>query len=104
MDNVQELSLKDLTLKLTTLIALVTAQRAQTMQLFDIRNSSVSRNVHKYGTGDLVKQTRPGSHQAELELVAYPADRKLCVMTCLEEYEAKTSELTGSKTDYLLVT
>lgn len=102
MADAQELSLKDLTLKLVTLIALVTGQRAQTMQLLDIRNRTVTTFLHKYRIGDLVKQTRPGSHQAELELVAYPADKNLCVVNCLEEYENRTRDLRGLETGLLI--
>lgn len=69
MDRVQNLSLKDWSLKLVTLIALLTGQKAHTMQLFDIRNITITNDMHKYRIGDLVKQTRPGTHQAELELV-----------------------------------
>lgn len=38
MDNSQELSLKDLILKLVMLIALTTAQRGQSLQLLDTQN------------------------------------------------------------------
>lgn len=102
MDRVQDLSLKDLSLKLVTLIALVTGQRAQTMQLFDFRNRTITNDMHKYRIGDLVKQTRPGTHQAELELVLFPDDEKLCVVTCLQEYEQRTKDIRGSETGLLI--
>ena len=80
-----ELSLKNLTLKLVMLIALITGQRAQTIHLLDIRNRSVSEIAYTYRIGDVVKHTRPGKHQMEFELAAYPEDRSLCVVTCLGE-------------------
>ena len=58
--------------------------------------------MHKYRIGDLLEQTRPGTHQAELELVAYPANEKLCVMKCLQEYEKRTKDTRGSDTGLLI--
>ena len=80
MNTMTELSLKDITLKVVMLIALITGQRAQTMHLLDIRNRSVSELAHTYRI-DVVKHTRPGKHQMEFELAAYPEDRSLCVVT-----------------------
>ena len=75
MDDAQDLLLKDPLLKLVTLIASVTGHRAQTLQPLDIRNRSKTSTVHKYRIGDIVKQTRPGTHQAETESVANPKDK-----------------------------
>ena len=34
---------------------------------------------------DMVKQSKPGKHVAEIVLNAYAADRRLCVVTVLKE-------------------
>ena len=48
VDIVQELSLKDLTLKLVTLLAPLQGREPQTMQLFDLRNRSAAAKVYMY--------------------------------------------------------
>lgn len=87
---VVRLSLKDLTLKLVMLFALLSGQRAQTLHLLDVRNITVSKNSIKCRIGDLLKHSRPGKHQAELNLKAYAPDRRLCIVTVLSEYLART--------------
>ena len=39
--------------------------------------------MHKHRIVDAVKQTRPGSHQSEIELLAYPDDNKLFCWACI---------------------
>ena len=90
---VRNLALKELTHKLVTLFALLSAQRGQTLSLLDIRNMTVSCDCAKFRLGEKVKQTKPGVHQAEICLKAYPPDRRLCPVTVLEEYILRTAPL-----------
>ena len=90
---VKSLSLKMLTLKFTMLLALLSGQRVQTLHLLNIRNISVSKNSVKLRLGDLLKQSRPGQHQAELTLKAYAPDRRLCIVTVITEYLARTHSI-----------
>ena len=52
---VKTLSLKSLTIKLATLMALLSGQRAQTLHLLDIRNITLSKNSVKCRLGDVLK-------------------------------------------------
>lgn len=90
---VKQLTLRLLTMKTVTLLALLSSQRAQTLHLLDIRNINVSQNNVKCRFGDLLKHTRPGMHQPELTLKAYAPDRRLCLVTVLTEYLQRTKPL-----------
>ena len=85
------LSLPDLTLKLCALLALITAQRTQT--LHSIRVSC----IHKVDKGinieiiDKIKNSKPGV-ETVLKLEPYH-DKKLCVIETLENYLERTRKL-----------
>ncbi|XP_064635165.1 uncharacterized protein LOC135492550 [Lineus longissimus] len=92
---VTELSLKQLSIKVVMLMALLTGARCQTLHLIDIRNISLSETVLKIRFGDLLKQTRPGFQQEELVINAYAPDRRLCLCAALLEYLKRTEFLRG---------
>ena len=48
-------------------------------------------SAYKFKISTLVKTSKPGKQVPELVLVAYPSDRRLCVVTCLLEYIQRTS-------------
>ena len=54
LDN-ETLTLKQATFKLSTLLALLTEQRLQSLYLIDIRNIVFSENIIKIRFGDLLK-------------------------------------------------
>lgn len=64
---VQELSLLQLSQKLTMLLALLSGQRKQGLHVLDIRNVSVREKMWIFRYGDLLKQSRPG-HQCVDEI------------------------------------
>jgi hypothetical protein len=83
---VKELSFKDLTLKVVMLMALISAQRAQTLHLLKMKYLSKHRNAFVFLLVDVVKQSRPGYKPPVLELKSFPPDRRLCIYTVLKEY------------------
>ncbi len=93
---------QNLSLKLVTLLALITGQRAQSLHFLDIRKRTVSPGLHRYRIGDLLQQSRPRYHQSELERIGYPDDENVCVLHCLKEYERRTRDFRGSETRVLL--
>lgn len=99
---VKRLTLKDLTFKLVALIAILSGQRIQSIQLLDVRNMSLSKSKCKFRIGDLVKTSRPGKHVNEIILPAYAPDRRLCIVTVLSEYLKRTESLRGQQTRLLL--
>jgi hypothetical protein len=98
---VAELSLKDLTIKLTMLLALTTGQRGQTLHLLDLKNLAKGKE-YKFGFSVPLKHSRVGASPPVVCVSPYPPDRRLCVLTVLKEYIRRTSLLRGSET-YLLI-
>ena len=96
-----KLSLCDLSLKLVALLALVTAQRSQT--LFSINVSNILfGDVVKIRINTQLKTFRPGQVQPMLVLKPYFVNEKLCVVSCLKEYLTRTRVL-RKKEDKLFV-
>ena len=75
---------------------LVTGQRCQSVYLMYMKHMTKGKSSYKFHLEKLVKQSKPGKPQPVLVLPAYPADRRLCVMTYLEEYVARTASLRSS--------
>jgi len=96
------LSLRQLTLKVTMLLLLLSGQRGQTVWLIDIRNLSISNNVLKCRIGDLLKTTTPKNHQSELVFSGYPPNRRLCIVTYIKAYLDRTAPLRKGNTKLLI--
>jgi len=75
------LSLKELTLKLTFLLTLLSGQRCQTVKFFSFKNMELS----DLKCTEKVKQSRVGTHLKPVEFLAYPEDKKLCVTNHSQE-------------------
>lgn len=95
----RELSLKFLTLKLVTLMALISAQRVQTLHMLRIDQNfmQVVQGTVYFHAPELLKQTRPGTHLKPLEFKPYTKDRRLCVIDTLDAYLSATRELRQSQ-------
>ena len=98
----KSLSLKNLTLKLVMLMALISAQRVQSLHLLNLEKMQLKNNKAVFVIDHLLKQSRPGNAGKILDLQAYPADRRLCVLTYLKQYIAATQELRADE-KYLLI-
>ena len=89
-----KLTLKELTLKLVVLIALLTGQRYRTIHALDITCMSLKDDKCTFFfVNTVLKHTRRGTHLAPIELHAFPNNGNLCVITTLKEYLRKTSSL-----------
>ena len=66
MGNSQELSLKDLTLKLVMLVVLTTAQRGQSLHLLDTQNMVQEVTAYTFMLNSNLKQSKPGRSTSEL--------------------------------------
>ncbi|XP_068712558.1 uncharacterized protein [Montipora foliosa] len=105
MGDSQELSLKDLTLKLVMLVALTTAQRGQSLQLLDTQNMVQEETAYTFTLNSNLKQSKPGKSTSDLviKLNAYPYDRNLCLVIACSVYLARTKLLRGSES-WLFIT
>ena len=99
--NTRKLSLKQLTVKLTVLLALVTVQRPQTLQALSLDGMRVSEDQYTFRVLSLLKQSsRHGGtnrHLAPIVLKRYHVDNKLRVVTVLNEYLIGTSQTRSSQ-------
>ena len=93
MDN--ELYLKDLTMKLTMLLALTLAARPQTLHQLSTNNMIKTENKIILNLSAALKHTRPGKPLEKIEVNAYPHDKSLCVYTTLNEYLSCTEQWRG---------
>jgi hypothetical protein len=87
------LRLRDITLTLCMLIALLSAQRSQTLHLLRIDNMKLRANSVIFTVKELVKQSKPGNTGITLNLEAYPPDRRLCICRVLKHYLFCTKNL-----------
>ena len=76
-----ELNLKELALKLTFLLSLLSGQRCQAIQYLSTDNMELTTDKCIFHITDKVKQTRIGTHIPPLSFVAYPKDKKLCIIS-----------------------
>ena len=90
------ISLADLTLRLSTLMRLLSGQRQQTLSLIDVHFISVQDLECTIYINSITKVTRPGFHVKPLVLKAYPANKKLCIVTNLRKYLELTFKLGGT--------
>ncbi len=97
-----EMTMKELSLRLTMLLCLLTAQRCQTVHQFDINFIQEFESKYRITVQQKLKQSRPGKHLEPIELVEFVPDRKLCVVTHLREYIKRTQDVRGRNTQLLL--
>lgn len=87
----EDLSLKLLTLKLVSLVALTTAGRTQTLSALDIRFMKViqTQNIVVFHINELLKTSRPGVSLPAITLKAFDKP-ELCVVKTLLFYIERT--------------
>ena len=99
-----ELSLRDMSWKLTMLLALFSGQRVQTLKALTCTLASLTLTANKcvFTINMPLKTTQPGKHLGRIEFLAYEPDRNLYVVQHLQAYIDTTSHLRG-ETDQLLI-
>lgn len=96
-----ELLLKDLTLKLTMLLALLTGQRCQTIYHLDLNSMQILPDRYIFVINKKLKHTKPGNHLEPITLMAYH-DKSLCIVDVLKEYIFRTSTLRHGQSKLLI--
>ena len=66
------------------------------LSLMDIRHMVKGKSSYRFDIDKLVKQSRPGKLQPVLVLPAYPADKRLRVLSYLQEYLTRTESVRNS--------
>ena len=96
------LTLKELSFKLVMLLALVTGQRIQTLQALDLNNLDRINQQWVFRLSVKLKHTRQRNTQFHVALKPYPVDRRLCVVTYLNEYVHRTHTLRKDDSQLLI--
>ena len=89
----QDITLKRLTLKMTTLLCLLTGQRSHTIHKFDTQFIQKLPNMYRVTVREKLKHTKPGRHQEPFEYLPYESDKSLCIYEHLSEYIDRTKPL-----------
>ena len=87
------LSLYDLTLRTVTLLALVSAQRTQSIHLLDTECMTVSKDKYVFHLHGDFKQARLGHEHFDVVLHAFDRDITICIFNTLSIYLTKTRDL-----------
>ncbi|XP_071483612.1 uncharacterized protein [Diadema antillarum] len=91
------LSLKQLTMKLCMLLALISTQRVQTLHCLNLDSMILKQSMVSFKVNEHLKQSRPGNFGLDILLKAYPPDRRLCVVTYIKAYLRRTKEIRGEE-------
>lgn len=97
----EQISLEQLTKKCSTLIALVTAHRVQTISKIYLKNISMYENHIIIRITDLIKTSRPGFAQPLLQLPFFNEKPEICPAKALSSYIDRTKSL--RKSDSLFI-
>ena len=81
------LSLKDLTLKLTILLALTSAARAHELAALNLTSALIKQDVCEFTIPIHVKNARPYHPPRKIVLTRYNKNSAICVVRCLNQYE-----------------
>ncbi|XP_026827649.1 uncharacterized protein LOC113562416 [Ooceraea biroi] len=90
------LSLEQLSLKLATLMALVTGHRFQTLTLIDVRNVEKRDEIFEIKIPERIKTSGIGCQQPVLAIPFYTQNVLICPATTLSSYLRRTSDLRTS--------
>ena len=91
----EKLSLKNLTMKVVMLMALLSALRRQTLHTLSIDCMQISSDKCVFFINSLLKTSRPGKHLAWVEFLAYAPDVSLCIVKHRQQYLKNTDILRG---------
>nr|CAI5835114.1 unnamed protein product [Callosobruchus analis]CAI5842549.1 unnamed protein product [Callosobruchus analis]CAI5860121.1 unnamed protein product [Callosobruchus analis]CAI5865232.1 unnamed protein product [Callosobruchus analis] len=97
-------SLKQLSLKLVTLLALATGQRIQTLALVKCSNIFKNETGIKIFIQDRIKSSTPASCQPCLIIPFFPQRPNLCVASILDKYLDMTKNFRSSDCDSFWLT
>lgn len=95
---VRFLSLKQLTIKTSVLLALVLAARGQSLTLLNLsRMTRFKDKVEFTFKANELKQARPGYKPEKVVIARYEVNRKVCPVVALLEYMKRTEGLRGDE-------
>ena len=94
----QSLSIQELTWKLATLMALLSAQRVETLHMPDINHMYKDEDKVIFYVKEPTKTSRPSFDPEPLQFLSFPEDQNICVLQALNTYIDKTRSARGDCT------
>ena len=103
---VEKLTLKEISMKLCMLIALLSGQRCQILQALNIDSTCMELSDKKctFYVHSLLKHSTSGTHQAPTELHSFMENKSYCVVITLKEYLRRSKHLRNSNSSNLILT
>ena len=98
----EDLPLSHLTHKVVMLLALSSAQRAQTLHVINVNNVSFADDLVEIPIFKLLKQTTARNRKFLIRLKPFKDQPSLCVIKCLRAYIEKTKVLRGNEEQLLI--
>ena len=84
-------------MKLVLLTALTSGQRCQTLSLMNLDSAQIGPNNVKFIIEMPTKSSKASKPQTEVDLIAFPHDPLLCVMSTLKVYLQRTKQCRGQE-------
>lgn len=100
----EKLELKDITIKLSTLLALISAHRLQTLSKIRLENIKQLEDRIEIQIPDRIKSSKPKNFQPTLVLPFFKEIPSLCLASTLLAYIEKTSRLRPPGENRLILT
>lgn len=99
-----EISVTDLTVKLVTLLALITGHRIQTLAKIQLRNITLFNDRLEIKISDGIKTSNPKRVQPLLVIPYFKENPSLCLASVIEIYIRRTENVRPTNNDYLILT
>ena len=88
-----ELPFKDLSFKLVTLLAIITASRVQTLAALSLDSYQKKQDCFCFELDQPLKKSNMDRPNHEVHVPRFPSQPKLCAYSCLKEYLARTDSM-----------
>jgi len=100
----KELSQKEISQKLCLLLLLIGAQRVNTIFNFKVTRLIISEHQATFTLDTVLKHSKIGRKLDTITYRAYPDNKRLCVIDCLNEYLKMRDKLVDKDVTKLLIT
>ena len=88
-----DLPLKDLSEKLVILLRLLSGQRDQTVKALNIKDMLLEKGKSTFFINRPMKTAKQSFHQSPIVFSTYPSNRKICIVTTINQYLEITKDL-----------
>ena len=98
IEPLEQISLKELTLKLVMLLLLATGQRGQSIYLLSLEGMAMRANSCTFELMEHIKTSKPNKSPKPIEIRSFQPDKTLCPLTALKAYIQRTEPLRNTET------